>query len=827
MKKLLFILSVFVFIGGAVSGVSAAVWTVTKSANSNDGACNADCSLREAVAAASSGDTVVFNSSLIGQTFALGGTPIEYVGKRIEIDGNLDGVNVVLLSGGGTTYHFDIQDNASLTLKNMILAQGGGSQYGSIFAFNSNLFLDRVAIRGNSASTFGAIHLLSSGAPTSHAITNSSITGNTTTGGGGAQISAIEVSPLSVLYMSNTTIGNNRNLGNNAPEVNFGAIHTSGKLFLRNCTITENEGNQGGGVTVTGTDPSNVFDVGNSIIAGNSATTIGQDIYITPNTDTVTISRGGNLIGDTESIPAGIFTQTNDAVNVDPLLAPTNSNQGGHPVATHPLQAGSPAINGGLNSVAVEPLSNLPLTQDARGAAFPRIAGGTVDKGAFEDQTNGASLVVTKLTNSNDGTCDTDCSLREAVGAAADDAGTETITFAANVFGTLSLGGSEILIQNNDVNIVGYPGLTAETLIVSGSNTNRIFRINNSDVSLTGMTFANGNGTGAVSSGFGGAIYAHGGANVTLDRVIVRNNAATTYGALYLLGGTHRIVNSTINNNQATSCIAIGNVNGTLHMANATLSTNLDSNGGTGAGALCNIGATANIRNSTIAFNRIGSDAGAGIWSSGTLNLGNTIVAGNIAGSNPDINNASGTVTSAGGNLVQDANGLPFSALNAANDQTGVDPLLNALDSNGGNVPTHSLMPQSPAINTGLNSNAVDPFDNSALATDARGAGFMRIVSIVDKGAFESLIPTSAGVTVAGKVFDGEGKPASNAKVYLTDSQGVTRIATTNNFGNFAFDTVSVGETYIINVTAKKWQYNPQVINVAEEISDLTFAPEE
>src|SRR5207237_6618311 len=180
--------------------------------------------------------------------------------------------------------------------------------------------------------------------------------------------------------------------------------------------------------------------------------------------------------------------------------------------------------------------------------------------------------------------CDTDCSLREAVFAAGNDAGTDTITFAANVFGTMNLGGSEILIQNNDVNIIRYPSLTAETLVISGGNANRIFRINNSDVLLNGLALANGNGVGALSSGFGGAIYAYGGTNLTLKSLIVRNNAATTYGAMYLLGGTHRIINSTVNNNQATNCVAIGNVNGTLNMANATVSTNLDSDGGAGAG---------------------------------------------------------------------------------------------------------------------------------------------------------------------------------------------------------------------------------------------------
>lgn len=820
MKKAnLFIIGLIsIFIFGVVSA-NGATWTVTKSTNSNDGVCNADCSLREAVAVSNSGDLIVFNSNLIGQTFTLGGSPIAYVGKRIEIDGNIDGVNVAQISGSNNTYHFNVRDEGALTLRNITLVNGNHGSRGSIFAFDANLNLDRVSIRNNTSNNVGAIELLSN-TPKTHSIRNSSITSNTTTGGGGLQVAAIQVSAGAALYMSNTTVSNNRTLGNTLPNADFGAIFAYGEgLFLRNCTITANEGNYGGGIALRNDNPVYTFEVGNSIIAGNSAAVAGQDIHF-PVPTINTISNGGNLIGDTDTIPGGIFVQTNDAVNLNPLLAPTNSNQGGHPIFTHPLQAGSPALNTGINSVAVHPLGNIPLTNDGRGTGYPRISNGTVDKGAFEDQSNGATLIVTKLANGNDGVCDLDCSLREAVAAANNDAGTDNITMAANVFGTFDLGGGEIFIQNNDVNIIGYPTLTAETLIASGNNTNRIFRINNSDVSISGMTLANGNGVGAVSSGFGGAIYAHGGTNLTLDKVIVRNNQASVYGAVYLLGGTHRIVNSTINNNQATNCIAVGNVNGTLNMANATISTNLDSDSGSGAGALCNIGATANIRNSTIAFNRIGSDPGAGIWSNGTLNIGNTIVSNNIAGSNPDINNVSGTVNSLGGNLIQNPNGSNLSAINAEGDQTNVDPMLAVLSDNGGNVPTHLLQASSPAINGGLNSVAIDPFDNSVLANDARGVGFSRIVSTVDKGAFETLIPTAASATVSGRVTNGKsGVP--NAQVYISGQNGMLKTVTTNSLGYFSFDEIQVGQTYIVSATAKSYQFNSRVVNVMEEISDL------
>ncbi|MDQ6787766.1 MAG: CSLREA domain-containing protein, partial [Acidobacteriota bacterium] len=45
----------------AVSFGKAATLTVTKTADTNDGVCNSDCSLREAIAVAASNDTISLN----------------------------------------------------------------------------------------------------------------------------------------------------------------------------------------------------------------------------------------------------------------------------------------------------------------------------------------------------------------------------------------------------------------------------------------------------------------------------------------------------------------------------------------------------------------------------------------------------------------------------------------------------------------------------------------------------------------------------------------------------------------------------------------------
>src|SRR5215216_3619863 len=82
--------------------------TVTKTADTNDGICNEDCSLREAVFAAASGDTIFFASSLAGQIIPL--TSQINLDKNLTMDGS--GLNPgVAISGNLTSRIFYISSN--------------------------------------------------------------------------------------------------------------------------------------------------------------------------------------------------------------------------------------------------------------------------------------------------------------------------------------------------------------------------------------------------------------------------------------------------------------------------------------------------------------------------------------------------------------------------------------------------------------------------------------------------------------------------------------------------------------------------------------------
>jgi CSLREA domain-containing protein len=621
---------------------------------------------------------------------------------------------------------------------------------------------------------------------------------------------------------------NNRRVvgGNNAGAV----CSFDSETTIRNSTIARNVSERSTLIIVNSNTPGfpSVVNLGNTIIAENEHD-FGADVDNNVGAAQI-VSVGGNLIGTTVNVAPGTFTLPNDTLGQNPLLAPTNSNQGGHPIDTHPLQAGSPALNTGLGANAIDPRSGTPLTTDARGGVFPRVAGGTVDKGAFEDQSNGSSLVVTKLANSNDNVCDTDCSLREAVFAASQDPGTDNITMAANVFGTMIVG-TEIQIDGHDVNIIGYPFINSNTLIVSGNNVSRVFRCENANVTMTGFTIANGTGEGQ-SQPFGGGGMLFGSGNLTLNQMIIRNNASVASdlgsggGLAVFSGSVVRIMNSTINNNSSYASFGATIHASVIYITNTTIANNsYIPPGEAGFGAL-SINGTLYMRNSTVANNRApNSTTGSGLFCGGSsiCNLGNNIFSDNLATNGNDLFvSPGGEIQSVGGNLVENLTGFDNSEFDQINDDLGVDPMLGALADNGGNVTTLALGGGSPAANRGVNANAIDPFSSAPLTTDARGSGFTRMVGTVDKGAYERLAPSAASVSVSGRVIAGKGG-VPNAVVTITNMNGHSQSVRTTPFGAYRFDGLHAGQNYIVTVSAKQFQFGSHAVTLTDDLADLDF----
>src|ERR1043166_3856714 len=507
MKRLLPILW-FIVCAFAAGDLYAATLTVTKTEDTSDGVCDADCSLREAVAAAASGDTIVFSSlfntpqtitllngeiaidkdltitgtgptlidisaNLNGRIFNIsaglnvtmsgmkfrdgrvGATLADAYGGAIRV---LDGTGTLNLSNiefsnnlafyspenfgvGSTIYCY----NCTMTLVRLnVHNHQRGAIYGDgptgivnitdsvlsdnrvgVTAFNA-LNMQNTTVTRNISAGISAEHLVlrnssitangrgivNGDASATLTVENSIISGNSDSGLDASGYSVIRDSVISnnqyvdsgggigsfgTLYVINCAI-----TGNTA-RANGGGIATYGQLFLANSTISGNFANGvstqglGGGIYIA--SPNGQVTITNSTITNNQSELQGggirrdstrqatvQNTIIAGNTSTTSnekdgsgsfVSQGTNLIGNTAGSSGWIGS---DLLNVDPMLAPLSDNGGG--TMTHALLAGSPALDAGNNSLAVDPQTQTYLTGDQR--SFPRLTGSAVDIDAYE-----------------------------------------------------------------------------------------------------------------------------------------------------------------------------------------------------------------------------------------------------------------------------------------------------------------------------------------------------------------------------------------------------------------------------------------------------------
>ncbi len=366
----------------------AASFTVSSDADSGGTCPGPDCTLREAIATATWGDSIYFAPEI---------TTIILTSDRLLIDKDLtiNGPGRSLLTvqrsdvpGTPDFRIFSVVDSI-VTISGMTILNGkppGGFLGGAVYN-SGDLTINACTIAGSSSNSGGGIYN-NGGDPGAYlTITGSTISGNSTLDGFGGGIfdgggvvnitnSAITnnssgngpgggICTLGVTHITNSTIS-----GNTSGSGSGGGIEYRGSLYLTNCTISNNSAGDGGGIHKA--SAREVY-LRNTIVAKNTAGTIGPDISATVH------SQGYNVIGDTGGMTF-VISQNSDQLNVDPLLAPLQDNGG--PAATQALLPGSPAINKGNASGSVT---------DQRG--FNRPVGTTKlpsgdgsDIGAFEVQ---------------------------------------------------------------------------------------------------------------------------------------------------------------------------------------------------------------------------------------------------------------------------------------------------------------------------------------------------------------------------------------------------------------------------------------------------------
>lgn len=459
---------------------------------------------------------------------------------------------------------------------------------------------------------------------------------------------------------------------------------------------------------------------------------------------------------------------------------------------------------------------------------------------AFSTQTFAANFIVTRADDRN-ATCNSgvDCSIREAIAAAAAAAGDDTINFVAALQGgTITLATGELVIGANG--LVSITGFTTNPVTITANNTSRVLRLpTGTAASVAGIILTGGNSVSVVNNGNGGAINNEG--TLELINVWVKDNSADFTGGGIIHSqtatGTLTIRNSTVSGN-----VSRGPSNGggiqinsatTTTIINTTISGNRTGNVGGGIRKSPFATGTLNLTGVTIVENTAAADGGGLSNAAGTVNIGNSIVALNTDtddGANPD---AVGSFVSQGYNLIGNV-GTATGFTNGVNgDQIGgganpvINPMLGPLTTaNGGPTPTHALMTGSSAIDKGKSFGATTdqrgltrPVDNSSILNATNGDS-------ADIGAFEvQMNPTAAFVSVGGRVTTAAGRGLRNARVTLIGANGETRTVLTGTFGYYRFVDVPAGGTYVFSVSAKRYTFSQQtqVGNITEDTDEINF----
>ncbi len=854
-------LMVFASIGLLPTGpASATTITVTSTADPGDGTCTgagiADgCTLREAIAASNSArdddDIIVFAPGVTGIINLAGVLPDL---SRITLSGPGANQLTVQRDAGGQYPIFRFRSFAIATLSGLTIKNGdaGTDDTGlrRVGGGIQNLGQAKVTVNNCTLSNNTGGAIFNNGFMT---LTNSTLRNNSESGG----ILNLATGDIgfdsATLIATNCTFSGNSNTtggpGGISNRATANVVDSRASLYVTSCTFSNNICGVLGGAS----DIANaavhashlamaIVEVGHTIFQGDGGT------WHLANSGGSFNSRGYNLSDDNGS---GFLDTMGDRSLTDAKLDPNGLRQNGGPTPTIALLPGSLAVNGG------DPNFKPPPDFDQRGPGFPRVARGRLDIGAFElhdTKQSGPTFTVNTnddSVNTDDGVCGTThCTLREAIGAANDASGANTIVFADSGRGTITLTRGELSLTGSTT--VQGPG--ARLLAVSGNSASRIFSFaadktslmsgltlrdggqsglligattgggvfNQGTLTLTDCTLSNngahgGNAllTGSGGSGNGGAIYNAVGATLTLNRCTLSGNSATggkgadasfkggpsnggngSGGAIYnAAGASLTIKNCTFFNNSAS-----GGPGG---------NGDTGAGGGAGNGAVFNQG-TLSVTACTLSGNQ-GTGGAGGTGSAGTngapgkgsgglsanggaSTVRNTISVGN-SGDNGGGADMDGPFTSLGYNLI--GNGSSFSG---PGDQIGVtDAKLGPLQDNGGPTDTMALLIGSPALDKGKafglttdQRGQVRPFDDLTLANANGGDGS-------DIGAFEDVPP---GFLVSGRCVKwvpssdflvAEKKPLAGASVKLKSGDSTVATATSDANGFYHFTSIVNG----------------------------------
>lgn len=502
--------------------------------------------------------------------------------------------------------------------------------------------------------------------------------------------------------MSATLTVNNALFLENGVNLGAGIWNGGGTLTVNNsifsgnkATVPDSSGSDGGGILNGGTATvincifvQNTATLGGAIYNPPGATLYLGNTYIGPNpTANSTPLFGGTFIslgynafaGGAQITMIGDTTSNITVHDADDQFLPLAYNGG--PTRTYALSPTSWLIDKGKRFGPAFDQRGVPRPYDD--PLIPNAVGGDgTDIGPFETHDPVVPLVINATDDTDDGVCDSHCSLREAINLFRFGLAVRPITFDPAVF---TPSGSHTIQLTRELPNLGHrttilgPGANVLTVRGQGQgliSSYSIFTLTGGrSAYISGLTVANGFADDHIPNAE--MIYGGGGimnlGMLTLEGVTVSGNRTKEGfpgGGIYN-GGMLTMSRSVISGNQTGNGGSGGGIfnTGTLTIRNSTVSNNQTGTGSGGVntgGGIQNSGGTANIIDSTVSGNSASGNAnnrGGGIFNgnSGLVRITGSTVSGN---------SVSGTGINFGGGIHNETNGTVTLASSTVSDNS-------------------------------------------------------------------------------------------------------------------------------------------------------------
>jgi peptidyl-prolyl cis-trans isomerase A (cyclophilin A) len=85
---------------------------------------------------------------------------------------------------------------------------------------------------------------------------------------------------------------------------------------------------------------------------------------------------------------------------------------------------------------------------------------------------------------------------------------------------------------------------------------------------------------------------------------------------------------------------------------------------------------------------------------------------------------------------------------------------------------------------------------------------------------------TAAGVEISGRVFGETGRGVRGAQVSLMDDGGNSISVRTDQRGNFIFNDVAAGRSYVLTVSTRRFAYTPRSLEIRDNVTGLEILPD-